>query len=87
MIDIEKILLEDDFAIWRDKFNRAISQVRLVEEYPDMNGKENWILSNDGENVKWLSPEELLSNFGITPVTGDTTVFEDSVFTEVIRLK
>ena len=79
MIDIEKILLEDDFAIWRDKFNRAISQVRLVEEYPDMNGKENWILSNDGENVKWLSPEELLSNFGITPGTGDTTVFEDSV--------
>ena len=55
MIDIEKILLEDDFAIWRDKFNRAISQVRLVEEYPDMNGKENWILSNDGERCSYIN--------------------------------
>ena len=79
MATFEKILLEDDFARWRDKFNKTIDQVRSVEEYPDMTGKENYVLSNDGTNVKWISQEEILRNFGITPGTGDITSFTDTV--------
>ena len=79
MAKFEKILLEDDFARWRDKFNKAMEQVRLVEEYPDMTGKEDYVLSNDGDSVKWISQEEILRNFGITPGSGNVTSFSDTV--------
>lgn len=79
MAKFEKILLEDDFALWRDKFNRTIDLVRLVEQYPDMTDKADYVLSNDGTQVKWISQEEILGNFGIKPGTGETTSFSDTV--------
>ena len=79
MIDFEYILLEDDFKQWRDKFNYVISQIRKIEEYPDMTDKSGYILSTDGENVKWIPQEDILENFGIKPGSGDITVFDSGI--------
>lgn len=79
MVNIDYLLLEDDFKTWRDKINGMIGAVRSVEEYPDMTGKAGYVLSNDGSSVEWLPQTAILENFGIKPGSGDATSFADTV--------
>lgn len=78
-ITIEYIELNDNFDKWRDKINKMISTVRSVEEYPSQEGKDGYLLSTDGTNVKWIPKSEIFDEFGINVGGDDATVFPSGI--------
>ena len=75
MIQVEIIYLKDSLDIWRDKFNKMISQVRSIEEYPDQTDKSGYVLSTNGTNVEWIPKKTIFDEFGINTGDGTATVF------------
>ena len=53
-MNVEYILLSDNFTRWRDKINNLISKLSNFDGIPDMSGKEDYVLSNDGNSLQWI---------------------------------
>ena len=81
MNNLEILKLSDNFNVWRDLINKAISQVNDMETIPDMsNQTSGFLISNklneNGEYVlTWVNLVELLNDLGINTGGGDDTDF------------
>ena len=81
MNNLEILKLSDNFDVWRDLINKAISQVNDMETIPDMsNQTSGFLISNklneNGEYVlTWVNLVELLNDLGINTGGGDDTDF------------
>ena len=83
---MEYILISDNFTRWRDKINKMIISVEEMKKIPDLSGKQNYVLSNDGINVEWVDiiekirPELDDINEKITNLENEFTNLHDSIF-------
>ena len=81
MNNLEKLKLSDNFDVWRDLINKAITQVNDMETIPDMNNQTSgFLISNtlgdDGEyTLTWVSLVDLLNDLGINTGGGEDTEF------------